>query len=61
VRTFEGRQIWGRQYRRNLGEMGDIEPELATEIAKSLQVHLSDEDSARIGKRHTINGCATQK
>jgi TolB-like protein len=55
VSTFEGRQLWGKQYRRGVEEIGDIEAELAADIAGSLQVHLTDGDSERLHKYRTVN------
>ncbi|MDQ2841918.1 MAG: winged helix-turn-helix domain-containing protein [Acidobacteriota bacterium] len=59
VSTFDGRQLWGKQYRRSVAEVGSIEAELAADVAESLQVHLTDEDRAKLHKQpHTVNADA---
>ena len=48
-------QIWGNQYLRSSGDIFAVQTEIASEVAQTLKVRLTDTDTKRLNKRYTDN------
>jgi serine/threonine-protein kinase len=55
VDVADNRQLWGRQYRRKMGNLLTLQEEIAQQIAEGLRLNLSGEEKERLTKRHTEN------
>lgn len=50
VNTKDGRQLWAREYQRNLQNLSTLPTECATEIATRMGVKLTPQEQVRLGK-----------
>lgn len=48
-------QIWGKQYIRSSADIFAVQSEIASEVAQTLKVRLTDTDTRRLNKRYTDN------
>ena len=48
-------QIWGKQYIRSSADIFAVQSEIASEVAQTLRVRLTDTDTRRLNKRYTDN------
>jgi TolB-like protein/DNA-binding winged helix-turn-helix (wHTH) protein len=55
VDASNGSELWGEQYKRSMGDLQNVQAEIATEIAEKLRLRLSDDDQKRLTKRFTEN------
>jgi TolB-like protein len=55
VRTQDGSELWGQQFRRNASELQTVEEETARQVSDKLRVRLSGEEQERLAKHYTEN------
>ncbi|MFB3923015.1 MAG: winged helix-turn-helix domain-containing tetratricopeptide repeat protein [Terriglobia bacterium] len=57
----DGRHVWGEQYHRRLGELIEINGEMAGAISRQLRLTLTPQAERSLGKRHTASAEAYQE
>jgi TolB-like protein/Tfp pilus assembly protein PilF len=60
VDVGNGRQVWGEQYNRNIGDVFEVQDDIAKEISMKLEVKLTSEEKKSLYKRQTENTDAYQ-
>ncbi len=60
VNAFDGSQLWGEQYNRQMADIFTLEEEISKEISEKLRLKLSGAQKKRMTKRHTENTEAYQ-
>jgi serine/threonine protein kinase/TolB-like protein len=55
VRTEDGSELWGQQFRRDASELQAVEEEIARQVSDKLRLRLSGEEQERLTKRYTEN------
>ena len=60
VDVEENRQLWGEQYKRSMGELLELQQDIAKEISERLSLRLTSEEETRMVKTYTENSHAHQ-
>jgi TolB-like protein len=55
VRTADGAELWGQQFRGDETDLQAVEEEIARQVSNKLRVRLSSEEQDRLAKRYTQN------
>jgi eukaryotic-like serine/threonine-protein kinase len=60
VDAYDGSQLWGEQYTRELSDLVQLQEEIASEISEKLRVRLTGAEKKLLRKRHTTSSEAYQ-
>ena len=58
IHPSDERQLWGRTFERNVGDVLALQSEMAADITKQIGVRLSEEAQLQLAKRRTVNPLA---
>src|SRR5438132_2907950 len=55
IQTNNDQHLWAGTYERNLGDVVDLQSEIARGIADSIQIQLTPNEDARLARRRSVN------
>ncbi|MBP1659362.1 MAG: Adenylate cyclase [Candidatus Aminicenantes bacterium] len=55
IRPSDERQLWGKSFERNVGDVLALQSEIAGDIAREIGVRLSEEANLQLAKRRTVD------
>ena len=58
IRVADGQQLWAKAYERNLGDVLDLESEVARAIAGEVQAKVTPQEHTRLARNRSVNGDA---
>lgn len=58
IRVASGQQLWAKTYERNLGDVLDLENEVARAIAGEVQAKVTAQEHIRLARNRSVNGDA---
>jgi TolB-like protein/DNA-binding winged helix-turn-helix (wHTH) protein/Flp pilus assembly protein TadD len=58
IRVASGQQLWAKTYERNLGDVLDLENEVARAISSEVQAKVTAQERTRLARNRSVNGDA---